>query len=45
MPSIDSYLSLVVLSVEEGVTVRQLDHLEGVIRGFVDDGQVEKPVR
>ena len=42
---IDSYLSLVVLSVEEGVAVRQLDHLDGVICGFVDDGQVEKPVR
>lgn len=39
-----SHLSLVVLYVEEGVIVRQFDHLEGMISGFMNDGQVEKPV-
>lgn len=39
------YLSLVVLHVEEGVMLGAFDHLVGVIRGFVDDGQVEKPAR
>lgn len=34
-----------VLYVEEGVIVRQFDHLEGMICGFMDDGQVEKSVR
>lgn len=34
-----------VLYVEEGVIVRLFDHLEGMFCGFVDDGQVEKPVR
>ncbi len=38
------YLSLVVLHIEEGVIVRQLDHLEGMICGFMNDGQVKKPV-
>lgn len=42
---INYYLSLVVVYVEEGVIVRQFDHLEGMFCGFVDDGQVEKPVR
>lgn len=40
-----NYLSLVVVCVEEGVIVGPLDHLEGIFYGFVDDGQVEKPVR
>ena len=40
----DYYLSLVVVDVEEGVVVRQLDHLEGMFSGFVNDGQVERPV-
>lgn len=34
-----------VLHVEEGVIVRQFDHLEGMIFCFMDDGQVKKPVR
>lgn len=34
-----------VLYVEEGVIVGQFDHLEGMICGFMDNGQVEKPVR
>lgn len=38
------YLSLVVLYIEEGVIVRQFDHLQGMICGFMNDGQVEKPV-
>lgn len=38
------YLSLVVLYVEERVIVRQFDHLEGMLSGFMNDGQVEKPV-
>lgn len=38
------YLSLVVLYVEVGVILRQFDHLEGMICGFMNDGQVEKPV-
>lgn len=42
---INYYLSLVVVYVEEGVIVRQFDHLEGMFCGFVNDGQVEKPVR
>lgn len=37
------YLSLVVLDVEEGVLVGQFDHLEGLVCGFMNDGQVEKP--
>lgn len=37
------YLSLVVLHVEEGVMVGQSDHLVGVVCGFMNDGQVEKP--
>lgn len=37
------YLSLVVLHVEEGVMVGQFDHLVGVVCGFMNDGQVEKP--
>lgn len=37
------YLSLVVLHIEEGVIVGQFDHLEGMVCGFVNDGQVEKP--
>ena len=41
----DNHLSLVVLDVEERVLVRQFDHLGGMFGGFVDDGQVEKPVR
>lgn len=32
-----------VLRVQEGVTVGQADHLVGVVCGFVNDGQVEKP--
>lgn len=40
-----NYLSLVVVYVEQGVIVGPLDHLEGIVCGFVDDGQVEKPVR
>lgn len=40
-----NYLSLVVVYVEEGVIVGPLDHLKGIFYGFVDDGQVEKPVR
>ena len=40
----DDYLSLVVLDVEEGVIVGQFDHLEGMVCGFMNDGQVEKPV-
>lgn len=38
------YLSLVVLEVEEGVIVRQFDHMEGMFSGFMNDGQVERPV-
>lgn len=33
-----------VLYVDEGVIVRQFDHLEGMLCGFMNDGQVEKPV-
>lgn len=39
------YLSLVVLHVEEGVMAGQFDHLVGVLCGFMNDGQVEKPER
>lgn len=39
------YLSLVVLHVEEGVMVGQFDHVVGVVCGFMNDGQVEKPER
>lgn len=41
---VDYYLSLVVLHIEEGVIVRKLDHLVGMFSGFMNDGQVEKPV-
>lgn len=41
----NKYLSLVVLHVEEGVLVRQFDHLMGMFCGFMNDGQVEKPAR
>lgn len=41
----NKYLSLVVLRVEEGVLVRQFDHLMGMLCGFMNDGQVEKPAR
>lgn len=33
-----------VLCIQEGVIVGQFDHLLGPIGGFVNDGQVEKPV-
>lgn len=39
-----AYLSLVVLHVEEGVTARNVDHVEGMFSGFMNDGQVQKPV-
>lgn len=32
-----------VLYVEEGVMVGHLDHLEGMIDCFMNDGQVKKP--
>lgn len=38
------YLSLVVLHIEEGVMMRQFDHLDGMFGGFVNDGQMEQPV-
>lgn len=39
------YLSLVVLHIEERVVVGKLDHLENMLSGFMNDGQVEKPVK
>lgn len=40
-----NYLSLVVLDVEERVIAGQLDHVQRVFGGFVNDGQVEEPAR
>lgn len=38
------YLSLVVLCIEEGVVARHFDDLKGMVIGFMNDSQVEKPV-
>lgn len=38
------YLSLVILFVQERVISGELDHLEGMFSGFMNDGQVEQPV-
>lgn len=44
MIDVGYYLSLVVLYIEEGVVVRQFDHVEGIFNSFMNDGQMEEPV-
>lgn len=39
-----TYLSLVVLCVEELCVLGKVDHCSDVVLGLVDDGQVEQPV-